>query len=187
MSYDHEYIEDCTDWSVCFPLTGQHRYGDQMYGDEVIAFDAPLEDDALVEFVVRAGRPARIAQRDEPGVYKRPVLDPSNYVDWVGGRAAAPAEGRVSALRDRAGLFGYGKLRRRVSFKTARKLALPPPRTPAAGAELRRALRRVGSLPQVLRPSPAVSRAQLTSTLVGQAAVTCQTRSRRSQAEIRPS
>ena len=159
-------------------------------GDEVIAFDAPLEDDALVEFVVRARRLARIAQRDEPGVYKRRVLEPTDYVDWEGGRAAAPAEGRVSALRDRAGLFGYGKPRRRVSFKTAsRQLGSWPCHRPQLQPQLfsqQKTLRQVGSLPQVLRPSPAVSLARHTSTLVGRAAVTCQTRTCRSRAATRP-
>ena len=80
--HDQKDIEDFSDWPVSFPLTGHHGYGDKVGdGDEVIAFDAPLEDGALVEFVVRARRLARIAQRDEPGVYKRRVLEPSYYVD----------------------------------------------------------------------------------------------------------
>ena len=98
-------------------------------------FDAPLADDALLAFVVRARRLARIAQRDEPGVYQRRVLEPAHYVDWDRGRAAAPAEGRVSALRDRVGLFGVAQPRRRASFKTSAKLALPPSKAPAAADE----------------------------------------------------
>ena len=62
--HDHEYIEDFTDWSAFFLLTGQHRYGGHVGdGDEVIAFDDSLTDDALSDFVVRARRLARTAQR----------------------------------------------------------------------------------------------------------------------------
>lgn len=136
--HDHEYIEDFDDWTAVFPLTGLGGYGDHVLdSDEVIAFESPLEDAALVEFVTRARRLVRVAQRDEPAVYPARASEPKDYVDWDGGRTAMPAEGRVSSLRDRTGLFGVGRPKRRVSFKSAPRTgppSLPPPRDPPPGA-----------------------------------------------------
>ena len=99
-------IEDLIEWADCFALTGQHRcrvlVGNR---DEVVGFEVPLVDDALLEFVVRARRYARTAQRDEPWLFRRRVAEPSHYVAYCesrrtgfAGGAGSPPDGRVAEL-----------------------------------------------------------------------------------------
>ena len=116
--HDDEYIEDYGDWAVTFALTGRSGYGDHVTeADDVIAFAEPLDDAVIKEFCLRARRLARVAQRDEPSEYVARPVEPALYVDWDGGQAVLPAEGRVAALRDRTGL-GVTKAKRRVTFKS---------------------------------------------------------------------
>ena len=88
--HDLEYIEDLTEKGDCFALTGLHRCGVLVgSGDEVVGFEVPLVDDALLEFVVRARRYARTAQRDEPWLYRRRDPEPSHYVAYCESRRTA--------------------------------------------------------------------------------------------------
>ena len=96
--HGHEYTEEAKNWGRIWLLSGAARYPKDLEG-QVLAFEVPLDDPAMLRLVKRLREFALVERAARPG--RRAGRDFAKCYGWEGAEMALPPRGFIDGVRRR--------------------------------------------------------------------------------------